>query len=146
MPGEIDAYTSTRPSRNCTALAPLSLCPTWKSFPLGDSAALHVARPRAPDTAVTVLSFESSNTSTSVRRPSTLLADTTRCLPRVCIRTGADVVSKTVISPSSPVASRGGSGAVKYATPLYVLDAKYTASPPAGLYRIEYRPAASVST
>src|SRR5690349_6246387 len=102
----------------------MSLWPTSNPLALGATGALHVARPRCPATAVTVVSFESSNTSTIVRRPSTPLAETTRCRPRVWIGTGRDVVSNTVISPASPDASRGGSGAVKYATPPYELDAK----------------------
>ena len=52
------------------------------------------------------------------------LLDTTRCRPRVRTGTGADVVSNTVISPASPAAFVAGSGAVKYATPPYMLDAK----------------------
>jgi hypothetical protein len=83
IPGEMDANTSTRPSRNWTALPPMSLWPAWKFVALGASVVLHVARPRGPATAVTVVSFDSSNTSTSVRRPSTPLAETTRCRPRV---------------------------------------------------------------
>src|SRR5688500_18618388 len=124
----------------------MSFWPTWKSAALGVTGALQVARAREPDTSVTVVSLESSNTSTMVRRPFVALVPTTRCRPRVRIGSGADVVSKTVISAASPPASLGGNVDGKYAMPPNMLDAKYKESAQNGWYRSAYRQFAFVRT
>ncbi len=75
-------------------------------------------------TSVTVLSFSRSYTSPTGRVPPGVAAATMMCRPPTPIRTGPDVVSKTVRRASSPDAFSDRSGGVKYATPPYDVDVK----------------------
>ena len=115
MPGAIGAYTDTRPGPATKASGEISPSLARTSMADAGTATLHVGMGEVVSVATSVrrLSFESSNTSMTVRN--CVLSDfpTMKCRPFTVSGKRTEVVSNTVISASSPRDSVLRSGAVK---------------------------------